>query len=474
MKPFPIATCVAACLVAFPSISHSTVPASGYVYARTVLSQLTEGCIAEGNGGVFVGVGPAQSFPPAAATRSIVFVTEGGQETVVATGLNAIGDCWYDRDADLLFVTDNGGDYAGATTGDTVFVIDGQAVADTVDEANELLPAGSIPFASSIAPFHGNLLVTNAAGGGSGSVIELDMSTMPPAMSTFAGSFDYTGGVLQYGDHAVVAESHEGAFNNSLHEFDENGTFLQTISGPTYAHGSIDVALLPDGAFAVTGNDTIVRVPVGGVPSPLVTGLDGGSGFAAFGGGISMRAGGQRVSFLASSFTGDDDDKSVHRLIPVASLVPGRGRTDTECMHEFYGVELVSPDPEKEARFAICTDGDACDADGAVDGGCTFPVGLCVNVPDERFEDCESPGISDFELIKSVPAGSAAGLGASALQNQLPNSDPTCVFTDGVRVELRSAGTRAGKGLVKVRATSSGTPARTDTDLVRLICQPAA
>ncbi|HYC57164.1 MAG TPA: hypothetical protein VEL28_19695 [Candidatus Binatia bacterium] len=472
MNRLVLAASAAMSFVAFSS--HATEPAPGYIYGRSVLSELTEGCIAEGNGGVYVGVGPMQAFPPAPATRSIHFLTEGGQEVIVATGLNAISDCWYDRESDLLYVTDNGGNYAGATTGDTVFVFAGDAVADTADEGNELLPPGSIPFAFGITPLDGNLLITDAAGAGNGSIIEVDLSANPPAMSTFAGGFDYTGGIVRFGEHLAVAESHEGTFDNSLHEYGENGAFVQTISGPTFSHGSIDVAVLPDGAFAVTGNDTIVRVPVTGSPSPLVTGLDGGGSFPAYGGGVDVRPDQLRVSFLASSFSGDDDDKSVHRLVPIQTLVPGRGSETSECVHEFYGATLVETAPGRPAKFAICEDGAACDADGAADGGCTFPVGLCVNVPDDRFADCDPAGISNFQLVASRPQGSLVGQGAIYLQNNSPITEPTCVFTDGIRIELRAEGTRPGKGFVKVRATASGSPTRHDTDVLRMVCEPAA
>ena len=71
----------------------ATVPAAGYVYTREVLAELTEGCVAPAPGGLFVGVGPALSFPAPGGTRSILFVSESGTTRTVATGLNSISDC---------------------------------------------------------------------------------------------------------------------------------------------------------------------------------------------------------------------------------------------------------------------------------------------------------------------------------------------------------------------------------------------
>src|SRR5690348_16224651 len=92
----------------------ATVPATGYLYTRTVLSETTEGCIAHAPGGVYVGVGPTLSFPASGKTRDILFVPDVGTPYVVATDLNSIGDCVFDASANVLYVADSGAEFTGA------------------------------------------------------------------------------------------------------------------------------------------------------------------------------------------------------------------------------------------------------------------------------------------------------------------------------------------------------------------------
>lgn len=473
MRKFLVATSVA--ILTCSAAEAATVPASGYLYAREVLPELTEGCIAHAPGGVFVGVGPALSFPAPGKTRDIVFVAESGAIHTVATGLNAIGDCVYDGAGDVLYVTDSGAEFSGATTGDTVFAIPGTSVAVPVDGL-EVIPAGSLPFAFSIDVLGSDLLVTDAAGGGAGTVVAVDLSG-GPSTSLFASGFDYTGGVLVDGARVLVAESFDPTFDSAVHEYSTAGVFQSTLSGPTYNHGSTDLALSVDAEVIATGLPTIATVDGGGAATPLVTGLDGGTGFDAFGGGVSVDAFTGRIDFLASSFTGADDDRSVHRLVPIDRLVPGGRDRPSECAVELYGVELVPRKPGRPARLAICEDGAPCDADGQVDGGCTFPLGLCFNVIDDpRLPSCGEPTLDSVELLRAKPEGSGAEALFAAAAAAMPAAASTCVFGDGVRVPLRLSGSgeeRRGKGLVKLRAQSSDASVRGDRDRVKMFCEPS-
>jgi hypothetical protein len=459
------------CSVPWPA-SAATTAAEGYLYARQVLEELTEGCVAPASGGAFVGVGPALSFPAAAATRRILFVSESGAVRTVATGLNAISDCSYDAEADLLYVTDSGQEFSGATTGDTVFAIPGSSNAVAVDGL-EVLPAGSIPYAFGIDFTSGGLLVTDAAGGANGRVLAVDLSTPMPSMSTFASGFDYTGGVLVDGDRVLVAESIEPSFESVLSAYSPAGVFQDIVAGPGYDLGSVDLARTRDGDIVASGAPTLVRIDDEGEISPLVTGLDGGTGFDAYGGGVTVNPFTGRIDFLASSFSGADDDKAVHRLVPIDRLLAGGGSAATDCAMEIYGVELVPKSPGMTARLAICTDGDPCDADGVVDGACTYPVGLCLNVADARLPTCTPSGVTSVQLLAAVPASESL---AEMVSSIVPSAQAACAFSDGYRVPVRETGSgalRPGKGRIKVRAVTGGLTPKKDTDAVRFVCQPS-
>jgi len=477
MRSFVVAAFVAASILhPQPQQAEAAVTAApGLLYARQILAELTEGCVAQGRGGLYVGVGPALSFPADGGTRDIVFVTPGGAVRTVATGLNSIGDCAYDADADVLYVTDSGLEFTGATTGDTVFAIPGNAEAVAVDGL-EVLPAGSIPFAFGIELFDGGLLVTDAAGAGAGSVVQIDLAAMPAAASTFASGFDYTGGLVVDGARVLVSEALDGTFESLVSSFSTAGVFEEFVSGPTYAHGTVDLAIAADGRVLATGNDTIVAIDAMGGTTPLVTGLDGGTGFAAFGGGVAVDGFSGRIDFLASSFSGADDDRSIHRLVSIDTLLPGGGAESTDCILEFQGLQLVPAKPGKPAKKAICVDGEACDADGLADGACTFPVGLCTNVNDARLASCDASGIASVQLLAAKPSSAAVEELVEAMQAAAPIGDSTCFFSDGMRVPLKvtkKGASRPGKGVLKVRAVTNDAKARKDTDVVKLECRPA-
>ncbi len=456
----------------------ATLPTAGYIYSRQTLSQFTEGCVAEGRGGVFVGVGPMLAYPPSAGTRAVVFVSDSGTERTVAVGLNAIGDCYYDAAADVLYVSDNGGDFAGATSGDTVFAIASASSAMSVSVGgHELIASGSIPFASSLARLGNELLVSDAAGSGSGAVLAIRLDTDPAQVSSFAVGLDYAGGLAIDGNDVLVAESRSATFDNQIRRYDSSGAALGLVSGPTYDHGSIDLAVAENGDVLVTGNDTLVAVDASsGASAALVTGLDGGTGFAAFGGGVAVHTGSGRIDFAASSFSGADDDRSLHRLIPVSRLVPGRGADDVECAHEFCGIPPAAAGGGKYDGPAICEDGAECDADGVVNDSCTFSLGFCFNVVDPRLPACTPSQVAGFELVVARPADAALTTTVAEVQAAVPLSDARCFFSDGITVPLRSTGSglrRPGKGVVKVRTTTGDTRSARDTDVVRLICRPS-
>src|SRR6516162_5516215 len=64
-------------------------PPPGYIYTTELLKNLTEGCVAAGPGGTFVGIGPGLT----ANGQAIVLAKESGELRLVAMGFNSIADC---------------------------------------------------------------------------------------------------------------------------------------------------------------------------------------------------------------------------------------------------------------------------------------------------------------------------------------------------------------------------------------------
>ena len=98
------------------------------------------------------------------------------------------------------------------------------------------------------------------------------------------------------------------------------------------------------------------------------------------------------------------------------SCIPGGGNPDTDCAVEFFGSGLLlnypfsTPAKQKVQRELRCFDGDAgCDADGAVDGTCTFSVNLCLLNTDPNLPTCTAPALTGITVTsKRDPSGAAA------------------------------------------------------------------
>src|SRR5205085_2543855 len=117
-------------------------------------------------------------------------------------------------------------------------------------------------------------------------------------------------------------------------------------------------------------------------------------------------------------------------LTPVAALTPG-GATRGDCQVELWGGTFdTRPNGQPTTRWT-CTDGDACDRDGAADGACTFVVGTCFSVGDPRLPACTPGGVdqAEIKIAQSPPPLAALQAAASAI---LPSSAATC--SSGVEV----------------------------------------
>lgn len=166
-----------------------------------------------------------------------------------------------------------------------------------------------------------------------------------------------------------------------------------------------------------------------------------------------------------------------------AAVVGGGGSVKTDCLAVF---DAPANEPARRPRAVRCTDGDPCDADGAVNGRCEFSVSVCANsTADPR---CASPGVAAVVVANSVDDGTpgfdpemqalAARLGF-VLELPETRSDrcgaPTTIH---VAVDGPQSNGRCRKGVKTIRMTAVSTAAggrvRTDVDRLKLACLPAA
>jgi hypothetical protein len=303
-------------------------------------------------------------------------------------------------------------------------------------------------------------------------VLSIDLGS--GAITTFASGLDFVGGIAvdpATGD-VYVAES-LATFDNQITRFASDGTPLATpFAGPSFAFGSIELLLTPAGtllAGGAFGGDVIGFDLASANSAPFISGLTYASALA-----VDPFTG--RFDVLSSTFSGAAEDRSLHRFTPVDRLEPGSGRGGAEeCLHEFYGVELVASAPGRKPRHAICVDGAACDADGTADGVCRFPLGLCLGVEDPRLAACAGAATISELTVKTRPVSIAIADTAATIAGALPVTGPTCRFSDGFALPLRRK--RNGDfrpATAKVVVTAESTDGRVDRDSLRLRCEPSA
>jgi hypothetical protein len=461
------AAALLAVLATSPTVSAVVVADADHIYSPLLLSDFTQGCVQSGLGGTFVGQGPGFT----GNAQSIVFVTEAGDESVVATGFNAISDCEYDAVIDTLYVTDNSLEAVGAVTGDTVFAIADASTAPGVTAlGNELVPAGSLPFAAGVAiDSIGQVFVANANGGGTGSVQRVSSGALVPFIPTgldFVGSivFDASGDLL-------VVETLAG-FDSEVTRYSSAGASIDSVAGPSFGFGSYDIAFDVDGRLLVSGafgGNVVSMNAVDGATLPFASGL-------TFATGMDVDGFTGRVSLLSATFVPTDEDSSLHRFVAKDRLVTGKGSEKTECTSEVYGLELVPAKPGKPAKDAICVDGAACDVDGLENDVCVFPVGVCLRVSDARLPECTPTDVTSFTLVKSKPESAVLTALAATVAAATPVTEEACFFSDGVPVPVKITGSGAkkdGKAKFKTQAVGSGTKPPKDTDSVKLVCRPS-
>ena len=137
-----------------------------------------------------------------------------------------------------------------------------------------------------------------------------------------------------------------------------------------------------------------------------------------------------------------------------------------------------------------CHDGDPlCDADGAVDGSCTFRVAVCLDVSDAGLPACGAIGIGAYRVTSPTPSSKSAVDRANAralldalvalggtqggTRNNVVSFSPVisasaCSPLAAVRVP--SHGTAPGTTVIHGRAEGAGSSHTTDADRLKLRC----
>src|SRR5205823_3025326 len=150
-------------------LSAAVVPAPGYAVHTISTPNTVQGGVVRQGGTIVVGQG---SF--GGGTEQIIRL-DGTGTTVIATGFNSLGG--FDLDTTgTLYVVDNCQECAGAATGDTLFAIPAALTRTTAVTAvgNEVVQAGTIPFAQDALVIPGGaVLVSDAAGPGAGRVVRV-------------------------------------------------------------------------------------------------------------------------------------------------------------------------------------------------------------------------------------------------------------------------------------------------------------
>lgn len=169
------------------------------------------------------------------------------------------------------------------------------------------------------------------------------------------------------------------------------------------------------------------------------------------------------------------------------------GSSSADCLIEV----LLSPPPPRDprglpARSVRCRDGDgACDADGVIDGACTFSVSLCINNRDPRLAECAPSDVQHLEITaprsssrkaleRAVHEQLAAAFGPGGelglgYRTPLANASPDHC-TDAIDVSLPLSASATGvlrSSRLRVGLKARATDHRSDSDVVALQCLPA-
>jgi hypothetical protein len=447
------------------------IAAPGYVYAFTPRAVATRACVALGSGGAFVG-------SVSGIAQSIVFISDAGGERTVATGLSQIADCAYDESSDVLYVGDR--------ALDTVFAIDNASTASNVSVSGKnLLGLGLISPRSVALDSVGNIFVSDTVLGSVTKILKSNgndsLFLTPPGAAGLTWQPAGTTELL-----LVASELLSGATDISRYRPSPPlAPPFDTVTSTEF--GTLDLATTPEGNViaANTPNGSVMELAFSAVD--LTTPVTAPGAFSQVT-SIDVDDFTGRIGMVAS---GPGEDRALHFLLPIDHLALGRIRDASdrrECLLEVYGVELAIVKDDVPTKRAVCVDGDPCDADN-LPGQCTFPLGVCLNVPDPRLANCSAIGTTYFELQEAKPEHAELAELETRITTAIANSPgdppllagPQCFFSDGVEVPVRvtrSGAVRAGKQKVKFQSKAlipkgERTTRQTELDTVKLVCEPA-
>jgi hypothetical protein len=160
-----------------------------------------------------------------------------------------------------------------------------------------------------------------------------------------------------------------------------------------------------------------------------------------------------------------------------AQVQLGGGPAASDC---YVGLDTGSPtgalvEVTKKTKIT-CVDGSACDADGACNDSCTFPVGVCINIVGAP--ECTPPGTLDKVTAKGKVKGVKGDPGKIVIDtSQLLQGSACGAFVDVViptKQGKNDKPDKAGKANLKLSAKApKGTKPRSDKDKFELVCEPA-
>ena len=395
-----------------------------------------------------------------AGTESIVRRTHDGDQYTVVSGLNSVGGVYYDSTSGTLFFSDNAGDFPGAETGDTVYALKNALTAvETSARDLEILPSGSIPFATQlILQDEDTLLVTDAAGDGLGGVISVDLTS---ATSTLLiDGLDFAAGISILPDGNLLVGNVDPTYVGFILKYAPDGTPAND-SGifPVELSGAADQVLDARGQLIVTGGSApdfssylVVSVDEEGAATTIADGFQ-------FSLGIDMDAPSGQLGVVDSCYP--DPCTSVALLTPTNRMT-GLGDQPEDCQAAFWGGTPSRP----RGNIWRCKDGDiACDRDRERNGSCTFEVGACLRVSDPVNASC-TPEETEMATVTRTPRITAGG-GFPAMQARvdeiLGGNQAACSHSTIVEVSRDRQVEIAMEVL-----TMDGT---TDKDLLKLRCR---
>lgn len=158
-------------------------------------------------------------------------------------------------------------------------------------------------------------------------------------------------------------------------------------------------------------------------------------------------------------------------------LLPGGGAERRDCIAEFSCG--AAPCPGASARFARsrlrCTDGAACDADGAVNGVCGIAIAVCLNVDDSNLPLCAPRDVVGFSVTSPsrLPDPELAALQAAVESIGLPTQASVCSDAVVLSVPVRLANGAAVPGRRRLKTIARTADREVDRDVLSLACDPA-